>query len=677
MAIEQSNQLSDFLTGETSDTLIQLYQRLNICKGFATLIAPEKKIAIKYGSGKTSYTSRKGPIVITNEGQDKMDLSIGITIHEAGHKKWSDELFDFMETLHYRTGVDYLINNHFTEDPKTIKYYDKLEPINYSINSILYNLLNFLEDRRIDFRLWKQNPGWRGYYLGLYNKYFWDTKLTSLLKKDVDQVDLNNYLFRIININNKHARLDVLPDLKEILAIMDLRNIANNTVQDIINKAIRILIIVLYNISNPTPKPQQQDQQKNSCNGNSNSEQNEGSDSSNSKNESDDTESSESDDMNKDSNSENQDSKEGNDNDFGIDGFESDLGEKEANDNDFWDVLEKQKDFLSNNIKVKKINKEQGYSLQELEKNSAKIKNTSLLKEKVPVIDMDSSKARTEINYSYRGGVDRQRAVESGKVMGKRLAKSLSILNDTRILETTRKKDGLLNGRLLSESGFNGNIFSHRIVEDAQRSFVYLTIDVSGSISWEGLNNMAKFATMLGVTFAEIGNVHFKFVARWDKNYSVINQTLYDSEKDPIKVLFENCLKLDTSGMTPESVAFDASMDDILKLSQGKNSYFITMSDGGPNGSYRTTKGNTISISKHFDDHIVRIRKEFHKNGITVANYFLTESDRSIEELTERSSNLRRYVTAWGDDFHHIDFNNLNQISKNLNQIMIERKVKF
>ena len=80
------------------------------------------------------------------------------------------------------------------------------------------NMLNYVEDRRIDYYVFTSSPGYKGYYHAMYDKYFHSNAITKALRDNTfgNDLTLDNYMNRIINFTNKGSDLDALPDLRNI-----------------------------------------------------------------------------------------------------------------------------------------------------------------------------------------------------------------------------------------------------------------------------------------------------------------------------------------------------------------------------------------------------------------------------------------------------------------------------
>ena len=62
----------------------------------------------------------------------------------------------------------------------------------------LKNMLNYVEDRRIDYYVFTTSPGYKGYYHSMYDKYFYSKIIDKALQstEHTDEV-IESYMFRI------------------------------------------------------------------------------------------------------------------------------------------------------------------------------------------------------------------------------------------------------------------------------------------------------------------------------------------------------------------------------------------------------------------------------------------------------------------------------------------------
>ena len=87
------------------------------------------------------------------------------------------------------------------------------------------DLLNYVEDRRIDYFVFTNSPGYKGYYHSMYEKYFYSKNVDKgLLSSEYRTEEIDSYMFRIINLHNSNRQLTALKGLKEIYEELNLLN---------------------------------------------------------------------------------------------------------------------------------------------------------------------------------------------------------------------------------------------------------------------------------------------------------------------------------------------------------------------------------------------------------------------------------------------------------------------
>ena len=81
---------------------------------------------------------------------------------------------------------------------------------------IILLLLNFVEDRRIDQLVYNTAPGYQSYYKAMYNRYFYNSTIDNGIRSNkFRNENWESYIFRIVNIFNKHTDLGALAKLKD------------------------------------------------------------------------------------------------------------------------------------------------------------------------------------------------------------------------------------------------------------------------------------------------------------------------------------------------------------------------------------------------------------------------------------------------------------------------------
>lgn len=189
--------------------------------------------------GKTIYISAK----ITNK-QD-FDVAVGQALHEAAHTLKTD--FDAVKCAW--TNIPHHI---FTKaDSKNIR--------RASLEKFIHNTWNVIEDRFIDDYVFNAAPGYRGYYVALYDKFWHNPEIDEyLLSDDFRFPSLDSYSFRITNFTNENTSLLALPRLDDIADIIDIEHISRlKKTEDRLKTAFKVVEVVLDCLDKEKPQPGQ------------------------------------------------------------------------------------------------------------------------------------------------------------------------------------------------------------------------------------------------------------------------------------------------------------------------------------------------------------------------------------------------------------------------------------
>ncbi len=171
-----------------------------------------------FNGSNDSYTDGKKVVISSNVKDKNFDSIVGLALHEGSHIKLSD--FDFLKEL----ANGYVINK------EVILKAGKKGYSEHEVTVHLKNLLNYVEDRRIDYFIFKNSPGYKGYYHSMYDKYFHSKVIDKALLTDSHtSLDWDSYIMRILNLTNKNRRLDVLPDLDKIYNLVFLKVVPFNS----------------------------------------------------------------------------------------------------------------------------------------------------------------------------------------------------------------------------------------------------------------------------------------------------------------------------------------------------------------------------------------------------------------------------------------------------------------
>ena len=178
----------------------------------------------------------------------QFDATVGLALHEASHCKLTD--FDRLKRILY---------NFYVKDSDESKAFLPDQAIRSRANvsdaeSIQHikNMINVIEDRRIDYYVMSTAKGYIDYYQSMYNKYFNSTIIDqALITNQWTKVCVENYFHHIINFTNKNRNLQALPGLSDIWNLINLSDIKRlNNIEDSVLLARSVLELIYTNIAN-------------------------------------------------------------------------------------------------------------------------------------------------------------------------------------------------------------------------------------------------------------------------------------------------------------------------------------------------------------------------------------------------------------------------------------------
>ena len=160
-------------------------------------IVTGQNIPVVFNSKDESYTDGKKVVIGSNIDEKKFDVAVGLALHEGSHIKLSD--FNLLKNLEIEIPSELYVLG------------EKLGVSRFQVISTVKNLLNYVEDRRIDSFIFRTSPGYKGYYHSMYEKYFYSKNVDKgLLSSEFRTECIDSYMFRIINLHNKNRQLGSL-----------------------------------------------------------------------------------------------------------------------------------------------------------------------------------------------------------------------------------------------------------------------------------------------------------------------------------------------------------------------------------------------------------------------------------------------------------------------------------
>ena len=666
-------------------------------------IVTGKNVPVKYITKDSSFTDGRVVTIGANLSDKNFDIAVGLALHEGAHVELTN--FNFNPKSNVPEEL-YVIGEN--------KGYIRNE-----ITKHIFELTNWIEDRRIDKYIISTSPGYKGYYHSMYDKYFHNKNIDSGLISDMFREEMwESYSFRIINLINPKRQFGALKGLKEIWNVLNLKNIdrLKNT-EDSFKLACDIYRIVMRNVDKQKVEEKRQLNQQANGSSNNSSNNNDGDE----KSQKNDTTVSDEEfnDLMDDVKNGKIGQSDGSDN--GGSGIPIDIGDVEipnskpigsSSINDDGNptkklsdkqkellekAIEKQKDFIEGKTKKTKLTKKYSKDIKAIEKSGAtyetvgfdkatysyghagtmkKTKCLVIKKLSKGLIESNQFSFARSINGTYyddnnskRNSNNRYNFVEEGIRLGIILGKKLKIRGEEKSTKYTRKNTGKIDKRLISELGFqNENVFSQTFTDKYNKAYLHISIDASGSMDGNKWNEAMTSAVAMIKACDMAGNIDVVVSIRSTDNANYYNtpaiMVCYDSRIDKfnkVKSLFKY---LDASGTTPEGLCFEAIIKDLIPGNDNQESYFINYSDGQPYFS----NGNIYYGGKNAAYHTKKQVDNMKKMGIRVISYFISDSS------WDRRYGEEDFKIMYGADSHFISPVNMIQVAKSMNQKFLSKK---
>ena len=654
----------DVLTGEKTSTgkdYIKMASSLKAVSNFVKIVSGND-IKCTYSNRDESYTDGKTVTISSKINGKSFDSTVGLALHEGSHCLLSD--FDLLKSIfgyNGDTNIKSLFAFEFTKEMQS-KGLDK---------HILKDLVNIIEDRRIDKFIYDTAPGYQGYYTALYDRYFHDKAIDKgLLSSEHREPTLEAYFFRICNITNANRDLKALPGLQDIYNTIDLANISRlKSTTDATFTAIKVLEI----INDHLPLPKSEDDEQPGSGNSDDREETPGSGGTGSSKQPKTPEGDSDDDGS---------GSEGTDSTDNTPTEESLLPDLSPNDsNKLRKAIQKQKDFVSNSIKKSSIRKSEKQKIEAINKSDASYEKVGngqtgkyyattskgtdcLVIRNINKSVIDSGVYQTLTNYY--GKRNQQDHIDKGIRLGQQLGRKLQVRNESRDLKYNRLNQGRIDKRMIATAGFgNENIFQQVFIDNHKDANVHISIDASGSMSGSKWDKSITSAVAIAKAASMVGNLNvtisFRSTEQQGSKHLPAIFIAYDSTKDKIGKIQTLFQYITCPGTTPEGLCFEAIQNEIVSSSNNLSSYFINFSDGEP-----YFQNNEISYyGENATKHTAQQVNKFKEKGIKVLSYFITGS--TTPEPSEA------FRTMYGSDASNINTNNLTQLAKTLNNMFIQK----
>ena len=690
-------------------------------------IVTNKSIPVSFATKSDSKTDGKH-VILSADVEDNFDVSVGLALHEGSHIVLSDfnmlkamsDAYDSVRMTHQHINYqkerekeagavsvwdDTKVNAAVTNALQNIsngQYADILNEVylptgkigkfgnpTEEVHGVLQGLTNWIEDRRIDHYIYNSAPGYRDYYVSMYDHYFNDKVVTKGVKSDeFTEETIESYMFRIINLLNENTDLSKLKGLRSIYRKLDLKNIQRlKTSADSARVAVDIVSEILTHVN------VNQQQQKGPGKGDGNNPYGQpGNDDTADINEVGDGTNDDMGGANGNADVQGQNSSQ-NTSTPDSDGEGKDMLSKSALQS-LLKKFQKQKDFLNGKLKKKQITKQENDKLDDIQESGTELVRVGsdyvndrgeqigkgvdciVVKKLTDKLIESDDFPFTSRSWKTDGLAEKYvDEVKRGVMLGTLLGKKLQVRSESRETIFSRLKKGKIDGRMVASLGFdNDNVFYQRDVDQFKKANLHISIDYSGSMSGDKLRK-AITATVAIVKACEMArNINTQVSIRsTDSGGRCLPYIamVHDSRYNTFRQFCRYMGVMDCTNTTPEGLCFEAIMKQLIPNSNDADSYFLNFSDGQPTYSINTGTDSIQYGGKTAAKHTRKQVKKMQQNGMHILSYFITEmrSDRF-----EHSHDWEIFKESYGPDAKYINVENMFEVAKTMNELFLKKE---
>lgn len=707
----------DSSSEETSVDLGRLIRLAAIRRGIGNFvqILTNKNIPVEFSSGKESYTDGKSVVIAADSDPKKFDPMVGLALHEASHVLLSD--FGFLR-LFQSVRQDHAMGMA----PTRVNYYDAnnlyinlqrnvadtkagisiteamLHPTlaavvqsmkekgpeyhQYVVRMLddIKDIMNILEDRRIDKYVYNTAVGYRPYYEALYNKYFFTKENANNLKFNPEwrEATVENYINRLLLFFHPAAQEDAIPGLKNLIQMMDIDSIERVGNHDdkyqtsyqyadlpVLWQDANLLYAYILKYAKLNAQRKQQ-------------EGGEGGDPF-------------ADNLpdsllglpNLDGGPETPDDMKPTD-------VETAKGKPgKFNPKTAARDLNKARSIMNGQHKKKKIKKAEQDTISSMDEAKAELVDikgdgvpwgNALVIRKITESVLDSEWFPFGTRWAH---ATYQKAIAAGRRMGAILEHRLQVRNDPQLTKQTRLPKGGLDRRLLAQLGMDiTSVFQKTQVDTYSPVLLHLSLDASGSMTGKKWEKVLTVATALAYIGSRMRNVDTVISLRGGNTMPVV-AIAFDSRTDNFKNYLKIMGRISPVCSTPEGLCYKATMDLILESTKTHQVYFINFSDGEPCFSY--SKRNTLIAggeNEYFSyggevavEHTRKMVNTMREHGIKIMSYFITDSygGSSVWNPYGGQNALNLFKRMYGADSENVNVENATEVLRTLNKLLLNR----
>jgi hypothetical protein len=686
---------------EKSKNLYKMAAHRRAIANFVSIVTG-KNIPVKFNTKGNSYTDGTTVVISSKVAEpNEFDPAVGLALHEGSHIKLSNFtlLADMYKSISKVVGPAKLKEWMDTANQKGVS------DVIYTVKDIL----NWVEDRRIDQFIFDGAPGYRDYYRSMYDKYFNDPAIDKgMTSTEMSNETMDSYMFRLINLHSKFSRANALKGLSEITKIAKLSDINRlKSTDDALVVACDIFDVILRCIDEAQQAEENKGNGKGKGKGQGNGSPQAGEGEQEAGENDIDVE------VGEDGGSDGIDDESedfdeaGGDNEVAEEGkgvmgkIKVMLGGKGKNGKPAEGKLsqrqleilkkkiEKQKEFLRGDVKKGNVSSSENKSLDTIDQSGTELKtvgqelangvvitkgiecivvkkmNQSLLESSdFPLADLRYNSKEGEHQNHLQCASEVLEGIRLGTILGKKL----QVRSESRETIFNRQLVGRMDKRMISSLGFgNEHVFFTKEIDAYKKANLHISVDASGSMSGTKWRKTMTNVVALAKAVDMISNLEIQISFRTTSGELPYIVVAYDSRIDKfikVKTLFQY---LRPGGTTPEGLAFEGVMKQMVGSTTDVDSYFLNISDGEP---YFHGKGYNYQgyyASKHTKKMVDKIQSM----GIKVLSYFVSEYSGDVDAT---SGSGKVFKDCYGKAASYINVTNVNEVTRTMNGLFMAKE---
>jgi hypothetical protein len=351
--------------------------------------------------------------------------------------------------------------------------------------------------------------------------------------------------------------------------------------------------------------------------------------------------------------------------------------------------IEKQKEFLRGDVKKGSVSSSENKSLDTIDQSGTELKTVGqelangvvITKgiECIVVKKMNQSLLESsdfplaDLRYNSKAGEHQNHVqcaseVLEGIRLGTILGKKLQVRSESRETIFNRQLVGRMDKRMISSLGFgNEHVFFTKEIDAYKKANLHISVDASGSMSGTKWRKTMTNVVALAKAVDMISNLEIQISFRTTSGELPYIVVAYDSRIDKfikVKTLFQY---LRPGGTTPEGLAFEGVMKQMVGSTTDVDSYFLNISDGEP---YFHGKGYNYQgyyASKHTKKMVDKIQSM----GIKVLSYFVSEYSGDVDAT---SGSGKVFKDCYGKAASYINVTNVNEVTRTMNGLFMAKE---